>query len=104
VDGEASPPRCWRWNSVERNTFIDIVIVSTDVHQLQTVSTAQTTTYTAHPHTHHSHRHTTHLSMRAPRKRQRGSHDPLDVDINFSHIITVEIQMQLLFSESVVCE
>jgi len=35
--------------------------------------------------------------MGAPRKGQGGSHDPLDFDINFSHIITVaprvEIQM-----------
>ena len=38
-----------------------------------------------------------HLGMGAPRKGQGGSPDPLDFDINFSHIITVaprvEIQM-----------
>ena len=40
---------------------------------------------------------TTLLPMGAPRKGQGGSLDPLDFDINFSHIITVaprvEIQM-----------
>jgi len=46
--------------------------------------------------------------MGAPRKGQRGSPDPLDFDIKFfpyHYLITVasrvEIQMQLLFSESV---
>ena len=47
------------------------------------------------------------MCIGAPRKGQRESPDPLDFDIKFSHIITVapkprvEIQMQLLFSESV---
>jgi len=37
--------------------------------------------------------------MGAPRKGQGGSPDPLDFDINFSHIITVapRVEIQMLF-------
>ena len=39
--------------------------------------------------------------MGAPRKGQRGSPDPLDFDIKFSHIITVapRVEIQMHFSK-----